>query len=121
MTEEWAERWREEGIAVNAMHPGWADTPGVETSLPGFYRATRRLLRTPAEGADTIVWLAASTEAGKVSGEFWLDREQHPSHIMRRTRETPEERATLVETLQELAQSSRPVRRQRQASGKRSA
>jgi len=112
MTEEWAERWKADGIAVNAMHPGWADTPGVESALPGFYRATRRLLRTPEEGADTIVWLAASTEAGKVSGKFWLDREQHPSHIFRRTRETPQERATLLETLEQLAASTRPARRQ---------
>jgi NAD(P)-dependent dehydrogenase (short-subunit alcohol dehydrogenase family) len=62
--------------AVNAMHPGWADTPGVETALPGFYKVTRRFLRSPEEGADTIVWLAASTEAAKVTGEFWLDHRQ---------------------------------------------
>ncbi len=106
LTEEWARRWREDGIAVNAMHPGWADTPGVETALPAFYRATRPLLRSPQEGADTIVWLAASTEAGDVSGKFWLDREQHPSHISRRTRETPSERAELLQTLQELQVST---------------
>jgi NAD(P)-dependent dehydrogenase (short-subunit alcohol dehydrogenase family) len=28
MTEIWAERWREHNIVVNAMHPGWSDTPG---------------------------------------------------------------------------------------------
>jgi dehydrogenase/reductase SDR family protein 12 len=106
LTEEWAQRWRGDGIAVNAMHPGWADTPGVETSLPAFYRMTRKLLRTPHEGADTIVWLAASTEAGKVSGKFWLDREQHPSHILRRTQERPDEREQLLETLQELLLST---------------
>jgi hypothetical protein len=123
MTEEWAKRWEDDGIAVNAMHPGWADTPGVETALPGFYRITRRFLRTPEEGADTIVWLAASTEAGKVTGEFWLDREQHPSHISRRTRETPDERETLVKTLEELAQTTRPAVRKprRKAASKRSA
>ncbi len=109
LTEEWADRWSEDGIAVNAMHPGWADTPGVETALPGFYKVTRRLLRSPEEGADTIVWLAASTEAGKVSGKFWLDREQHPSHISNRTRETPEERAELLATLAELLESTRPT------------
>lgn len=96
LTEEWAERWREDGISVNAMHPGWADTPGVADALPGFYRAVRRLLRTPHEGADTITWLAASTEADKVTGKFWLDREQHPSHISKRTQETPEEREKLL-------------------------
>ena len=109
LTEEWARRWADDGIAVNAMHPGWADTPGVETALPGFHRATKRLLRSPEEGADTITWLAASTEAGKVSGKLWLDREQHPSHILRRTRETPAERAQLLETLAELVDSTRPA------------
>lgn len=107
LTEIWAERWREDGIVVNAMHPGWADTPGVENSLQTFYRVTRRLLRSPEEGADTAVWLAAATEAGKVSGRFWLDREQHPSHLSRRTEETPAERAQLLATLQELLDTTR--------------
>jgi NAD(P)-dependent dehydrogenase (short-subunit alcohol dehydrogenase family) len=109
LTGEWAKRWDDDGIAVNAMHPGWADTPGVETSLPGFYKVTRRFLRSPEEGADTIVWLAASTEAAKVTGEFWLDREQHPSHIFRRTRETADERSTLLEILAEMLESTRPA------------
>jgi NAD(P)-dependent dehydrogenase (short-subunit alcohol dehydrogenase family) len=110
LTEEWAERWS--GIAVNAMHPGWADTPGVESALPGFYRATRRVLRTPDEGADTAVWLAASTEAARVSGKFWLDREQHPSHVSNGTRETDSERRRLLETLAELRDATRPEKPQ---------
>ncbi len=40
-----AERWAEElagtGVVVHAMHPGWADTPGIKTSLPGFQRIMR--------------------------------------------------------------------------------
>ena len=119
LTEEWAEQWAADGIAVNAMHPGWADTPGVENSLPAFYRITRRFLRSPEEGADTIVWLAASTEAAKVTGKFWLDREQHPSHIFRRTRESAEERQQLLQTLGELLESTQasatPKRRKRSA------
>jgi dehydrogenase/reductase SDR family protein 12 len=106
LTEVWAEKWRDDNITVNAMHPGWADTPGVENSLPGFYRATRNLLRTPEEGADTIVWLAASTEASQVNGKFWLDREQHPSHLFKRTVETAEERSQLLQALQDLQQST---------------
>jgi hypothetical protein len=87
LTEEWARRWAKDGIVVNAMHPGWADTPGVLEALPEFHRVTERVLRTPEEGADTIVWLAAATEAGKVSGEFWLDR-RHLKHVLPGTRET---------------------------------
>ena len=109
-TEEWAARWEEYGITVNAMHPGWADTPGVETALPGFHRVTRRFLRSPEEGADTAVWLATSTEAGEVSGKFWLDREQHPSHLSDRTRETPEERQQLLAHLEDLLGSTGETR-----------
>jgi NAD(P)-dependent dehydrogenase (short-subunit alcohol dehydrogenase family) len=119
LTEEWAKDWSKDGITVNAMHPGWADTPGVETALPGFYRVTKPLLRTPEEGADTVVWLAASTEAAQVSGKFWLDREQHPSHLSDRTIETAAERRELLETLAELCESTklekRPQRRKESA------
>ncbi|MDX1736184.1 MAG: SDR family NAD(P)-dependent oxidoreductase [Halioglobus sp.] len=111
ISELWAEKWRDDGIVVNAMHPGWADTPGVEQSLPGFHRLTRAILRTPEEGADTIVWLAAATEAAQVSGKFWLDREQHPTHALRRTRETGEEREELMAELQELMVALAPARK----------
>ncbi|MFT4613319.1 MAG: dehydrogenase/reductase SDR family protein 12 [Bacteroidia bacterium] len=99
LTQEWAQRWQAQGVVVNAMHPGWADTPGVVDSLPDFYRLTRRWLRTPQQGADTIVWLAAAKEAAKVSGQFWLDREQHPSHMLSRTRETAVDKEQLLELL----------------------
>jgi NAD(P)-dependent dehydrogenase (short-subunit alcohol dehydrogenase family) len=56
------------------MHPGWADTPGVVASLPTFHRLIGPRLRTPEEGADTIVWLVASDEPARVTGRFWLDR-----------------------------------------------
>jgi NAD(P)-dependent dehydrogenase (short-subunit alcohol dehydrogenase family)/uncharacterized protein YndB with AHSA1/START domain len=103
LTEEWARRWADDGIVVNAMHPGWADTPGVVQALPVFHRVTERVLRTPEEGADTIVWLAAATEAGKVSGEFWLDRRPHVKHVLPGTRETPTERRKLLRALAAFA------------------
>jgi dehydrogenase/reductase SDR family protein 12 len=99
LTEEWARRWTRDGIVVNAMHPGWADTPGVRSALPQFHRVTERVLRTSQEGADTIVWLAAATEAAKVSGEFWLDRRPHAKHVLPGTRETPAERRQLLKAL----------------------
>ena len=68
LTEMWAAQLQDSGVVVHAMHPGWADTPGVANSLPGFRAITRRLLRTADQGADTITWLAAAPEAAKVSG-----------------------------------------------------
>ena len=57
------------------MHPGWADTPGVQSALPGFRRITQTVLRSSEEGADTIVWLARAREAAAISGKLFLDRE----------------------------------------------
>lgn len=74
LTEEWARRFGDVGVTFHAMHPGWADTPGVRTSLPTFHRLTGPLLRTPEQGADTIVWLGSSPEAVVSNGRFWLDR-----------------------------------------------
>ena len=65
LTEVWAERLKDSGVVVHAMHPGWADTPGVAGSLPGFHRITRRFLRTAEQGADTITWLAAAPGGGQ--------------------------------------------------------
>ncbi len=107
VTEEWARRWAKDGIVVNAMHPGWADTPGVVSALPEFHRLTGKVLRTPEEGADTIVWLAAATEAGKVSGAFWLDRRPRLKHVLPGTRETPAERRKLMRVLAGLVRSAR--------------
>jgi NAD(P)-dependent dehydrogenase (short-subunit alcohol dehydrogenase family) len=74
LNEEWAQRFAGSGVAFHAMHPGWADTPGVADSLPGFRRVAGPFLRSPAAGADTIVWLAAADEPSTTSGLFWLDR-----------------------------------------------
>lgn len=73
---EWAERAATTGVTFHAMHPGWVDTPGVQTSLPDFARVMGPWLRTPFQGADTMVWLATAREPLEVNGRFWLDRHQ---------------------------------------------
>ncbi len=79
LAREWARRLAGSGVVVNAMHPGWADTPGLAETLPGFYRAMRPLLRSPAEGVDTIVWLATAREAaGRATGRLFVDRRPRP-------------------------------------------
>lgn len=71
---------RADDPVVHSMHPGWAKTPGVSGSLPGFEKGTRPILRTPEQGADTIVWLAAAGEPARSSGRFWHDRRVRPTH-----------------------------------------
>ena len=74
LTEQWARRFPDSPIGFHSMHPGWADTRGVQESLPTFRRLTRPILRTAHEGADTIVWLAGVDPIPAPSGTFWLDR-----------------------------------------------
>jgi dehydrogenase/reductase SDR family protein 12 len=104
LTQEWARRLRGRGIVVHAMHPGWADTPGVEASLPTFRTVIGPFLRTPEQGADTIVWLAASPEAVRSTGRFWLDRSPRPVDRLSRTRTSAAERQDLWEACERLAE-----------------
>jgi dehydrogenase/reductase SDR family member 12 len=94
----WAERVHRGDVVFQALHPGWADTPGVESSLPRFHRVLRPLLRTPAQGADTLIWLASDDgEPLRSSGDFWLDRRRRPVHKLAMTRcsDTAQRRAEL--------------------------
>lgn len=71
MTEEWAKKYQD--VHFSAMHPGWADTPAVRTSMPGFYEKMKDRLRSAEQGADTIVWLSVSDSALlRKSGLFFL-------------------------------------------------
>jgi short-subunit dehydrogenase len=108
LTQSWAEELAPGGVTVHAMHPGWAETQGVVRSLPGFHRITRPWLRTPEEGADTIVWLAAAPEVAKTTGGFWFDRERHPSVVLPWTAPSASQCATLSRELAALTANAGP-------------
>jgi NAD(P)-dependent dehydrogenase (short-subunit alcohol dehydrogenase family) len=93
LAEEWAQRLAPRGISVHGMHPGWADTGGVQQHLPVFRFVTRPILRTAEEGADTAVWLLATDDLDPATGGFWQDRHPRPTHLLGRTRESPADRA----------------------------
>jgi NAD(P)-dependent dehydrogenase (short-subunit alcohol dehydrogenase family) len=95
LTELWAEKLAGAGVTVNAMHPGWADTPGVQTSLPTFRRLTKRSLRTPEQGADTIIWLAAADSVFGETGKFWFDRGERSTHLLPVTKSPARDRQQL--------------------------
>ena len=103
LVREWARRTTGSGLTFNGMHPGWADTPGLAESLPGFYRLMRPLLRTPDEGIDTIRWLATAPEAAAFNGRLFLDRRPRPFDRMPATRLDRDARADLWDAIVELA------------------
>jgi len=109
MTRWWAQQPENRHVIFHAMHPGWADTQAVADSLPGFYRTMQRWLRTPEQGADTIVWLAAAREPLHRNGEFWLDRRPHTTAIFPGTESSAETRLELQQHLHRLLQTFTPI------------
>jgi dehydrogenase/reductase SDR family member 12 len=106
---EWARRLRREGIAWAAMHPGWADTPGLAEALPAFHRLMGPLLRPPADGADTIVWLATVPDPASTSGRLFLDRRPRPFDRVPGTRLTADQRRELWDRVVDLTGGINPA------------
>lgn len=92
---EWARRLRGTSVIFMSMHPGWARTPGLSASLPGFERVMGPLLRTPDEGIDTITWLATAPRATIEPGRVYLDRRPRPFDRVPWTRLNAERRRAL--------------------------
>ncbi len=86
-----AHRWAARGVSVHATHPGWARTPGLDTSLPRFAAALRPVLRSDVSGTDTTSWVVAA-EPAPASGRLWHDRRERPTSVLSRTRPTEDER-----------------------------
>lgn len=105
LNEMWALRVSPREVVFHALHPGWVDTPGVSEALPGFSKVLGplNLLRSPRDGADTLVWLTVDDEALASTGEFWLDREVRPTHKIPTTKssDTADRRTRLWEWCEE--------------------
>jgi NAD(P)-dependent dehydrogenase (short-subunit alcohol dehydrogenase family) len=76
-TRELAERLEGTGVAANAMHPGGVNTnfgsnQGGPMSL--LFRAFKPFMRTPEQGADTLIYLASSPEVEGMTGKYLADR-----------------------------------------------
>ena len=106
LTELWAEKHADSGVTFNACHPGWVNTPGVQTSLPNFYKVTRPFLQTPKQGADTMVWLASAPQIEQETGQFWYGRRPRSTHkIYLNTQNTNAERQQLWKKCNQIVNS----------------
>lgn len=104
MTEQYAEQYPQ--IFFASMHPGWADTPAVQSSMPGFYNRMKNKLRTVEQGADTVVWLALAQKAcNHSSGLFFQDRQPVSTHLpLAWTKSSAAECKQLMQKLDELTE-----------------
>jgi len=73
------------GICVNAVNPGGVATNFARNNgvLPWLRHRTsyfiKGQLKSPAEGSDTIIYLASSDDVQGVTGRFFIDRTAKPS------------------------------------------
>ncbi len=75
----WATRLAGTGATINVAHPGGVNT-NISGRQTGFYgmlaKVAFKTQRTPAHGADVLVWLAASPDLAGKSGGFYKDRRE---------------------------------------------
>ena len=102
----WARTLAKTRVCSVSMHPGWADTPSVASSLPRFRRVTEAILRSPAQGADTIVWLAAAPREKLEPGAFYFDRKRRSPHLLPWTRAGDREAPMLWRLLAKLTREA---------------
>ena len=70
-----ARRLAGDGIVAHSFHPGTVDSNFFDDLEPETKAYTDTLEKLPlAAGADTLLWLATSEEAGKTSGGYWYQR-----------------------------------------------
>ncbi|HZX23863.1 MAG TPA: SDR family NAD(P)-dependent oxidoreductase [Woeseiaceae bacterium] len=100
LTNYWNRKYGDRGLRVYVTHPGWSKTPGVRFSLPTFWKIQNVLLRTPLQGGDTALWLAA--ERPEIGDEevIWFDRKPRETHIFEHTRTPLCSEEELVDYLQ---------------------
>lgn len=83
---------------ITAMHPGWAETPGVSSAIPKFDQKMKGKLRSPLQGADTILWLLG-TKKSVESGSLYFDRRKVKKHFFWFTKSSDRKLNPLVDIL----------------------
>jgi dehydrogenase/reductase SDR family protein 12 len=106
LTSFWREQHGHKGIEFYVMHPGWADTAGVQRSLPKFRRWFRPVLRDARSGADTALWLAATRPSQPSYELVWFDRKIRAAHAFAYTKATKETATDLANYLASISRSS---------------
>nr|MBA2784545.1 SDR family oxidoreductase [Rubrobacteraceae bacterium] len=78
-TYELAERLDGTGVSANCLHPGSVGTNFGQNNrgaMALFFRTFKPFMRSPEQGADTLIWLSSSSEVDGVSGKYFSDRKE---------------------------------------------
>jgi retinol dehydrogenase 14 len=78
-TYELAERLDGTDVSANCLHPGSVGTNFGQNNrgaMALFFRTFKPFMRSPEQGADTLIWLASSPEVDGVSGKYFSDRKE---------------------------------------------
>ena len=77
-TYELARRLEGTGVTATVLHPGVVRTSfGAEDQaahMAVMIRVARLVMKTPAQGAGTLIYLASSTEVEGITGRYYSDR-----------------------------------------------
>jgi retinol dehydrogenase-14 len=78
-TYELADRLKGTFVTANCLHPGAVSTNfGKNNAGPMalFFRVAKPFMRSPEQGADSLIWLASSADVDGVSGRYFSDRKE---------------------------------------------
>lgn len=82
-TRELARRLDGSGVTANALHPGAVASGFAANNTSPMYalfKLARPFMKTPEQGAQTLIYLASSPEVRGVTGRYFADcREKQPS------------------------------------------
>lgn len=111
-TRELSQRVAGERITVNAMHPGivasnFATHGGRFMSF--FFGLLKPFAKSPAEGADTIVWLATAEEVAGKTGAYFIGRHEARMSVAARSDENAHRLWAVSERLLSGAKAGKEV------------
>jgi len=78
-TFELTERLGGTGVSANCLHPGSVGTNFGQNNrgpMGLFFKTFKPFMRSPEQGADTLIWLSFSPEVEGVSGKYFSDRKE---------------------------------------------
>ena len=108
-TYELACRLEGTGVTVNCLHPGMVATSLIDKDkdfpvfFKYFYKLSKPLMKSPARGAETSIYLASSPEVEGVTGQYFVNKkiaqscpESHDRELARRLWAASEKLAKLA-------------------------